>query len=253
MIRRIGLVSVTFRALSPERVVEAAVEAGLQGIEWGGDIHVPHGDLATARRVRRLTEEAGLQVVSYGSYYKAGTRSDPCFEDVLETAAVLGAPGIRVWAGRSGSAECPAPERREVAEDLSRIVGMAQTRGIGVSLEFHGGTLTDTAASAVSLVREVGKVSPSLYWQPVTGRTTEENQADLETVAPYLSNLHVFHWSAGERYPFAQGVEPWSRYLHILHAAEWAGWLLFEFVREDRPDQLIEDSRALKRLLEKLP
>ena len=41
-----GLVSVTFRKLSPEEIVQLVVSSGLKGIEWGGDIHLPHGILA---------------------------------------------------------------------------------------------------------------------------------------------------------------------------------------------------------------
>ena len=50
-----GLVSVSFRKESPEAIVAAAAQAGLQGIEWGGDIHVPCGDIENAKRVSALT------------------------------------------------------------------------------------------------------------------------------------------------------------------------------------------------------
>ena len=38
-----GVCSVTFRNLNVERIIELVVEAGLDGIEWGGDVHVPTG------------------------------------------------------------------------------------------------------------------------------------------------------------------------------------------------------------------
>ena len=65
-----GLVSVTFRQLAPREIVQLAAAAGLRGIEWGGDIHVPHGDLQAARAVRDITAAAGLQVLAYGSYFR---------------------------------------------------------------------------------------------------------------------------------------------------------------------------------------
>src|SRR6185312_7605034 len=101
-----GLVSITFRALTPAEVIALVRQAGLRGIEWGGDIHVPHGDAGRAREVRGLTQGAGLQVAAYGSYYKAGVSEDAglAFGRVLETAVTLGAPVIRVWAGGAGSA-----------------------------------------------------------------------------------------------------------------------------------------------------
>ena len=62
-----GVASVSFRKNSVEEIIRAAKAAGLQGIEWGSDIHVPAGDVSRARDVRRLTEEAELRVTSYGT------------------------------------------------------------------------------------------------------------------------------------------------------------------------------------------
>src|SRR5256885_10789300 len=67
-----GLVSVTFRKLPPREVVSLAKQAGLYGIEWNGDVHLPPGDLGKARDLRELTLEAGLQVAAYGSYHRVG-------------------------------------------------------------------------------------------------------------------------------------------------------------------------------------
>ena len=85
-----GLVSVTFRQLAPRTIVDLVAEAGLWGIEWGGDVHAPVGDLHIAREVRAMTLDAGLAVAAYGSYFRF--RPDDSFERVLETAIALGAP-----------------------------------------------------------------------------------------------------------------------------------------------------------------
>ena len=68
-----GLVSVTFRKLTPAEIVALVKQAGLKGIEWGGDLHVPHGDLVRAREVRELTHEGGLGVAACGSGYSSPT------------------------------------------------------------------------------------------------------------------------------------------------------------------------------------
>ena len=39
-----GLVSVSFRPLTPQQVAAAAVDAGLSYIEWGSDVHAPYDD-----------------------------------------------------------------------------------------------------------------------------------------------------------------------------------------------------------------
>jgi 3-dehydroshikimate dehydratase len=59
-----GLLSVTFRKLTVEEIVDLVCQAGLEAIEWGGDIHVPHGDPGKAQEVRSITEEAGLITAS---------------------------------------------------------------------------------------------------------------------------------------------------------------------------------------------
>src|SRR4051812_32305936 len=77
---RTGLCSVTLRRLAVPEVLAAAAAAGLECIEWGGDIHVPPGDSALARQVGAATADAGLQVASYGSYFRAGPETLTDFE-----------------------------------------------------------------------------------------------------------------------------------------------------------------------------
>ena len=98
-----GLVSISFRKLSWQDTLSLAKTAGLEAIEWGGDVHVPHGDVALAREVGEATRAAGLEVAAYGSYYRLGEPA-PDFSDVLASAKALGAPIIRIWAGSYGPA-----------------------------------------------------------------------------------------------------------------------------------------------------
>lgn len=67
-----GLVSITFRNLKVEEIIDLVVKAGLDAIEWGGDIHVPHGDIKKACKVARLMKKADLEMAAYGSYYRVG-------------------------------------------------------------------------------------------------------------------------------------------------------------------------------------
>jgi len=69
----------------------------MRAIEWGGDVHVPTGDLAGAREVAARCGDAGIAVEAYGSYFRASGEFGP----VLETAVALGAPRVRVRAGVS--------------------------------------------------------------------------------------------------------------------------------------------------------
>ncbi|NBB78352.1 MAG: sugar phosphate isomerase/epimerase, partial [Verrucomicrobia bacterium] len=80
-----GLCSVTFRKHATDELIDLARKGGIEGIEWGGDVHVPPGDLENARAVGEKTAAAGLSVCSYGSYYRCDEESGSPAE-VLETA-----------------------------------------------------------------------------------------------------------------------------------------------------------------------
>lgn len=248
-----GLVSVTFRALSPAEIVALVKETGLRGIEWGGDIHVPHGDLAGAREVRQLTEQAGLKVAAYGSYYRANQSESlglP-FARVLDTAVALGAPVIRVWAGAVGSAHAGPELRAQVEVDLRRIAALAAEAHVGISLEFHNGTLTDTAESAARLLAAVDDRNLSTYWQPPLDRDTGACRQDLRRLLRRLSHVHVYEWRphSTERLPLAEGAERWRSFLELAEEAPGDRYAMLEFVEGDAPVNFRRDAATLKQLL----
>ncbi len=246
-----GIVSATFRALTVEEIVRVTAESGLVAIEWSSDVHVPVGDLAAGQKAKDLTDAAGLKVASYGSYYRAGRGES--FSDVVHSAANLGAPNIRVWPGDSGSAESDTETRKAVVRDLQTACSVAEQFGITVSLEFHGGTLTDTLGSTLQLIDEVDRPNLKVYWQPVPDRPHPTRLHELDCLLPYLSNLHVFQWtkagSAVVRHPLVEGGREWPDYLRLAEGDRFA---LLEFVPQDDPQTLCDEARALRRWLNKI-
>jgi len=238
-----GLTSVTFRHLTWLEVICVAVECGLQGIEWGGDIHCPPGDVDLAREIAAATHEAGLAVLSYGSYYRLGAGED--FAPVLASAAALGAPMIRVWAGGKASRLYTDEERALATADATRIAEQAAAQGITVALEYHRDSLTDCAASAVGLLQAAGNVKT--YWQPNPELPREQNLAELQAVLPWLTYVHVFQWRHdGTRLPLQDGADDWAAY--FAAAGEHAGAAILEFVKDNCPAQCASDAATLKRL-----
>ena len=247
---RSGLTSITFRKLSPREIVHIVVEAGLDAIEWGGDVHVPHGDTARAREVGAMSRDAGLATPSYGSYYHVGLREPVPFEDVLETAAALEAPMIRVWPGRKGSAESDEDYRKMVVEDAQRIAEIAACNGAKIACEYHPNTLTDTAESAARLLEEVGRENFGSYWQP-HGLLVGQMLEAIAAIGDRLANVHVFHWGEG-RLPLAEGEGVWTRCLRKIAQIPGDRYALLEFVRDDDPDAFRADAKTLKQWLDQL-
>ena len=242
-----GLVSITFRKFSPAEIIDLVVQSGLEGIEWGGDVHIPHGDLQRATEVYRMTVKAGLRVVSYGSYYCVGHDEPVPFDTVLETAIKLKAPTIRVWAGKQRSADADVEYRSHVVQESRRIADMAKAAGITISYEFHGGTLTDTNVSALKLLKVVSHNNIKTYWQPIGGATFEYCLEGLKGIVPWLSNIHVFQWKANYgRQLLAEGRDIWKHYLKVAAGSGRDHFALIEFVKDGAPEVFLQDAKTLK-------
>lgn len=230
---RTGLCSVTLRALPIDQVVDVTAQAGLECIEWGGDVHVPPGDLDAARAARDATVAAGLRVASYGSYY----RCEGAFAPVLATARALGAPRIRIWAGQVPSADASPAEREAVASAARE----AASHGLAVAFEFHGGTLTDDIDSALALIEASGV---PCYWQPPQGMPDDEALAGLRRL-PRVPAVHVFSWwPGGTRLRLRARAGLWRAVFE--HFTD--GDALLEFVPDDDPDLVAEEAEELRRV-----
>ena len=100
----LGLCSITFRDKSVDELLQLVQEHQLNTIEWGSDVHVRPDDLEQVRAIGRKSAEAGLQEISYGTYYRVGEEeNDHSFEELVQAAQALGAKELRVWAGKKGS------------------------------------------------------------------------------------------------------------------------------------------------------
>lgn len=248
---RAGLCSIAFRSCAPEEVLRLACEAGLAGLEWGGDVHVPPGDERHAERVGRLTREAGLAVAAYGSYFRLGdTRPEsPPLAAVLATARALGAPVLRVWAGAEDAERTPRAEWERIAEAARACVAEASAAGLRVACEWHMGTLTSTNTAARALLDAV----PGLltYWQPAHWQDDAYCLAGLESVRERLAHVHVFHWwpSLHERHPLAEGAERWRRFLGEAARAPGERFALLELLGEASVERLKADAATLRALI----
>lgn len=241
-----GLLSVTFRQLSSQEIIALVQEAGLIGIEWGGDVHVPPTDLPNATAVGQATRDAGLEVSAYGSYYRLGHEDSGPFEAVLETTRALGTDIVRVWTGKEASETASPTYRETVAQDGRRVAELAQKAGVRIACEWHANTLTDTAASAADLFRAVDHPNFLSFWQPRNYQSTAFSLEDMETVLSRLIGLHVFHWDevTRDRLSLVEGTEAWKAYL-AKAAPCGEMFASLEFVADDDPKRFLADAATL--------
>ncbi|WP_309380049.1 sugar phosphate isomerase/epimerase family protein [Cerasicoccus frondis] len=246
-----GLTSITFRPLPVDEIIALVKECGIDGIEWGGDVHAKPGELCVAKEIKAKCDAAGIDCPSFGSYYRCDIEAG-LFDDDLATAQALGATVVRVWAGRKGSDVADDAYRAEVIESLRKAVDMATVAGVTVALEYHGNTLTDTQASAHQLLKEVDRDELKLYWQPRSGGTLEDDLVQLKAALPVMAHVHCFHWGPGgwnDKRPLADGIAPWTEYLKLIQQADGDRYVITEFVAGDTPDQYRADAKVLKQLI----
>jgi 3-dehydroshikimate dehydratase len=257
-----GVCSITFRQLSVREIPDLVRRAGLDAIEWGGDIHVPPGDIAAAETALRCTREAGLEVSSYGSYYKIidPEGSPEPFEPVLESALALGTDTIRIWAGTRPSEAVDAACRERLVQHLRSNLDAAAACGIRLALEFHVNSLTDSNSAALALLAEVSHPNLYTYWQPIYWLADPGYRLEgLQALRSRVLNLHVFHWifhpmrggwgENTERRPLCEGAAEWKRFLSVP-LETGSHFALIEFVAGNDPEQFLKDSSVLMQWIE---
>lgn len=243
-----SLTSVTFRKKSIEEIVDLVAQAGLDAIEWGGDVHVPPTDPAAAEKALKLCQEKGIAVSAYGSYYRCDAGED--FAPILEAALHLKTNVIRVWAGRLGSAKCPPETRAQINASLAKAVAMAKEAGCIVATEYHPNTLTDDLDSTLQLLEDV----PGLYtyWQPETSipRAPGYDTYALEKLGKRVINVHVFHRnSENQKVPLSVAFDKWVGHFRDLEKFCDVRYGAIEFVMDDTSEQFLDDAKALHEIL----
>lgn len=249
--KKIGLCSVTFRRASAEEVIELAKSNGIDCIEWGGDIHVPHGEIEAATRVGGATRKSGLACNSYGSYFRCDSLEN--FKPVSQAAKALGARVIRVWAGEKDSEKFTDEEFERLVQTVAECADYAEKFGQKIAFEYHYGTYCNNPESVVKLLDAIHKNNVGTYWQPAywlgnipDSERIEKNLAAIELLKERLVNVHVYNWRGFDRFPLAEASDEWKLYLEKLPAHVDC---LLEFVKDDEIQNFEEDSKTLKNLI----
>ena len=140
-----------------------------------------------------------------------------------------------------------------VAETL-RIADLSAAVGVDLVFEYHGGTLTDSNASAAAFAKAVQHPAVFFGWQPRTGASVAENLEAVRGMLPRLATLHVFNWSKGPdggsvRHPLCEAGEEWGLYLQEIVRTGRDHVALLEFVRDNSVANFEEDASTLRELV----
>jgi sugar phosphate isomerase/epimerase len=217
---KLGVFTVGLPDLTPEEAVRELRDAGYDGVEWhvtrvpedarseepsfwGNNLCTLAPTEGEARRARRISEEAGLEVPGLGTYVAVGDLEATA--EAMRFAVMAGAPQVRVGAG--------APDGRSyeelfaaAREFLEGVEDLARSHGVKALIEIHHRTICPSASLTHRLVSAFNPDLVGVILDP--GNMAQEGFEDYrigaELLGPYLAHVHIKN-SAFER-PAGGGV-----------------------------------------------
>lgn len=243
---QLGLVSISFRALSPSQIIQAVKDNGLTCVEWGSDVHAPVTDLEKVRKIREECDKNGITTCSYGTYFKIGVNAAEEIYPYVEAAKILGTNILRLWAGNKGSEEYTEEEKQAFLAECKTLAEIARAENVIFCTECHNNTFTDRLPGCIEMLDAVSSPHFKTYWQPNQFRTREENIRYAASVADQTTVVHVFNWLGTEKFPLIEGKEVWQEYLKYFRNVP----LLLEFMPDNQLETLECEANALKAIAE---
>ncbi|MBQ2686489.1 MAG: TIM barrel protein [Clostridia bacterium] len=242
---KLGLVSVSFRDHTPEEIVSCMKRCGLEYIEWGSDVHAPRTDTERLEYLKRLCNESGIGISSYGSYFRLGVDSVEEIDSYLNAAKILGTDIMRIWAGNKSFSQYSDKELESILEDARYVSEKAKESEVTICFERHTGTITDSPEGALFLMEKIKSENLRLYYQPCQYNGKEFSTDLARKISKYTKVAHVFNWKGNEKYPLEDAVWDWKDYLAELPDDIY---LLLEFMPDGKIESLEKEATALYRI-----
>ena len=210
---KLGLCSISFRDNLPEEILKEMQKCGLNFIEWGSDVHAPKDDIKRLDEIAELQKKYGIICSSFGTYFRLGVTPIAELEQYILSAKKLGTNILRLWCGNKNSENYTDSEKEKIFSVCKSAALIAEENDVILCMECHNGTFTNTKESALELMQTVNSEYFRMYWQPNQLKSFEENLAYARLLSDYTEYIHVFNWFEDKRFPLAEGVDIWKKYL----------------------------------------
>jgi len=218
--------------------VDFCANYGIQGAELTSYFFKQDASIETMIDLRRHAFLRGLEVsgtaIGNNFTYPKGPQRDEQMEYTkfwIDRAAAMGAPHIRVFAGKHAKDISEDQAWEHVIENLKVAGDYAGERGIFLGIENH-----DSVGNHETLLKLVNGVDhPWVGVNLDTGNfRTEDPYIDMEKTAPYAVNVQV---KVAMRRLGQDGKEETDleRVVNILKAANYQGYVVLEYEEDDDP------------------
>jgi len=195
---------------TPNHTVPQAIRlfraAGLDAAEViyqdGYTSGLPQGDRRAAMEALKAAEDEGLPIIGLTPYTTAINALDESewrggvdeFRGAIETAHLLGADRVRVYAGSWHPGDADHARRwARLREALQTLAPEAEQAGVRLCVENHFGTMTQTAAETAALVREVAHPAVRVLYDQANLTFTHDETFEqaFEVQGKLIGHVHV--------------------------------------------------------------
>lgn len=262
-----------FTVMTPEwdlrEVAQNLARLGYDGVEWRVQTvpdEIPAGTpvsywgynkatvdlkrvVALAPEVKRISEEAGLEVCSLTSYLQVGQTEE--VEGVMRAARMVGSHRIRVNAPRYDRTRNYSDLFTETVEHLREVEKLARQYGIQADLEIHMGNIIPSAGLAHRLISQFDPEVVGVIYDPgnMVHEGYENWRMGMELLGPYLHHVHAKNavWEEVETLEdgtilwqcnhasVRKGAANWHEIMADLKAVGYDGWISFEDFSSEEP------------------
>lgn len=244
-----GLVSISFRDNTPEEIIEAAANAGLDCIEWGSDVHLKADDIPRARQIKSQTLAAGLAMPSYGTYFGIEKPDWDGLEQCLKMADQMEIPMLRIWPPDQKKPDYHSARYKEYVVSCRRVADRAKQYHKLICFECHQGILTDNYQTTLKFIEDIDRENIKMYWQPNQFKSFAYNLEAARELRHLVTNIHVFHWKNMDRFPLAQGESEWKAFAQLFRQSGRENVYMLEFMYNDSIAALKSETEAMKKIL----
>lgn len=154
----------------------------------------------------------------------------------IDYAATMGAPVIRIFAGKTPKGDTDAAAIKRCAVGINESLKYAEEKGVFLALENHGG-ITSTPQQMLGIIEQVDE-SPFFGVNFDGGNfRTADPYGDLAKIAPYAVNAQIKVKIHPEGKPEERA--DFKRTLEILKEAGYRGYIVLEYEEKSEPREAI--------------
>jgi sugar phosphate isomerase/epimerase len=233
-----------------QQIVPLVADAGYDGIEiWYGHLRDLDHDAKIA--LREQLAEAGLVVPMVSPYFdftssaESAAHSVEHGQEVLQDAQLIGARAVRVFTGKTGSADANADQWKMASSSLQQLCDADPA--LLWLLETHSWNLMDTVDGTLRLVNDVGRENLRVNFQPSTFGV--EHRRALNVLSPFIKHVHATNARDGKTAGLEEGTKlDWAEIIGELQERDFRDFVSVEWMGEEPEEAVRREAAYLKSL-----